>query len=412
VKPTRVIVVVVFLVVWGLTTHGTYAGSGDEPHYLIIAQSIAFDGDLDLANNYAQPDNLIGAGSLKPELHVREQNGMLRPVHDIGLPLLFAPYVRIVYPLAGALARALPASFLQATRLNAPLIFRHLISLAMAVLAGLLGTQLFAIFVAMGATQREGMMWALLLTLSPPLLSHAFLFFTEIPSALLVAWLVCALSTASPGRPAFLVGGAIGLLLLIHTRNVALVAVFFAWALVVWRRSNASHVSWALLIIGVAIPVMIRTLVVHSLWSTFVTTPIARPDLSMSFIDAAREVGARAIGVLVSPDYGLLRFAPIYLLAIPGVWLIRKYTVIDARAIWGLCAAYLATLLLPYTNPWGVSGGFAPAARMIVQIVPLLAIAVFAATRSFPRASRVFIAVQVVIDLYVWQWPKVMWSGQ
>jgi len=143
-----------------------------------------------------------------------------------------------------------------------------------------------------------------------------------------------------------------------------------------------------------------------------VTTPIARPDLSMSFTDAAREVGARAIGVLVSPDYGVLRFAPIYLLAIPGVWLIRKYTVIDARAIWGLCAAYLATLLLPYTNPWGVSGGFAPAARMIVQIVPLLAIAVFAATRSFPRASRVFIAVQVVIDLYVWQWPKVMWSGQ
>jgi hypothetical protein len=223
-----VIVVVVFLVVWGLTTHGTYAGSGDEPHYLIIAQSIAFDGDLDLANNYAQPDNLIGAGSLKPELHVREQNGMLRPVHDIGLPLLFAPYVRIVYPLAGALARALPASFLQATRLNAPLIFRHLISLAMAVLAGLLGTQLFAMFVAMGATQREGMVWALLLTLSPPLLSHAFLFFTEIPSALLVAWLVCALSAASQGRPALLVGGAIGLLLLIHVRNVALVAVFFA----------------------------------------------------------------------------------------------------------------------------------------------------------------------------------------
>ena len=31
---------VVFLVVWGLMTHGTYAGSGDEPHYLIVAQSI------------------------------------------------------------------------------------------------------------------------------------------------------------------------------------------------------------------------------------------------------------------------------------------------------------------------------------------------------------------------------------
>ncbi|HEY7190586.1 MAG TPA: hypothetical protein VH436_28740, partial [Vicinamibacterales bacterium] len=108
-NPSRLIVLAVFLVVWGLSTHGTYAGSGDEPHYLIIAQSIAFDFDLDVENNYAQPGNLIGAGALQPELHARRgRNNIMRPVHDIGLPLLFAPYVRVAYPAAESLAGALP----------------------------------------------------------------------------------------------------------------------------------------------------------------------------------------------------------------------------------------------------------------------------------------------------------------
>jgi hypothetical protein len=30
---------------WGLMTHGTIAGSGDEPHYAMAAHSVAFDGE-------------------------------------------------------------------------------------------------------------------------------------------------------------------------------------------------------------------------------------------------------------------------------------------------------------------------------------------------------------------------------
>jgi len=43
---------IIFLFVWSLTTHGKYSASGDEPHYLMITQSLAADGDLDVANNY------------------------------------------------------------------------------------------------------------------------------------------------------------------------------------------------------------------------------------------------------------------------------------------------------------------------------------------------------------------------
>ena len=413
-KSARVIVVVVFLVVWGLSTHGTYAGSGDEPHYLIIAQSIAFDGDLDVENNYAQPGNLIGAGVLQPDLHARRgRNNIMRPIHDVGLPLIFAPYVRVAYPAAEWLAAALPEPVMQAARLTPPLIFRHLISLAMALLTGLLGVQLFSIFSRVASSERQAMWWALLLTLSPPLLSHAFLFFTEIPSALIVAWLVNKLSdTDDKAQPYLVIGIAIGLLLLIHVRNIALVAVFLAWAIVRFHRLSVSRTSWTIFAAGVAVMLAARTMVVSTFWGTLFTTPLARPDLSLGIIDAIRETAARAIGLLISRDYGLLFFAPIYVLAIAGLWLIRSQPMLAARAIWVLLAAYLITLLVPYSNPYGVTGGFAPASRMIVPIVPLLAIGVFVGAQHVRTLSRVLVVLQIAINVFVWQWPKTLWSGQ
>lgn len=415
--PARVIVVVVFLVVWGLITHGTYAGSGDEPHYLIIAQSLAFDGDLDVANNYAQPNNLIGAGGLQPEAHARPGRGdILRPVHDIGLPLLFAPYVRLAYPLAEFAAAHLPQSWLTAARLNPPLIFRHLISLAMAVLTGLLGAQLFFLFARVAASDRQAMWWALLLTLSPPLLSHSFLFFTEIPSALLVAWLVNVMSASDDRKtPWLLVGSAAGLLLLIHVRNIALVAVFLVWAVARLRARRVPSASWLVFAIGALVMLAIRTAVNDVFWGTWLTTPLAHPDWSLGVADALTQAGARLVGLLVSPDFGLLRFAPVFVLALPGIWVMRTNVSWAPRAIWALLASYLATLLLPYANPYGVAGGWAPAARMIVPVVPLLAMAVFAAAQATPARARwvlaVLICVQVAIDLFVWQSPKVLWSG-
>ena len=97
----RALQAIVVLVLWGLITHGTHAGTGDEPHYLAIAHSIAFDGDLDLANNYGANEPLVGGGVLQPEAHVQPGvGGVARPVHDVGLPLLFAPVVRLAVPLA------------------------------------------------------------------------------------------------------------------------------------------------------------------------------------------------------------------------------------------------------------------------------------------------------------------------
>ena len=106
VSARRALQAIVLFALWGLLTHGTYAGSGDEPHYLAIAHSIALDGDLDVANNYGAAEPLVGAGVLQPEAHVRTgSDGTARPVHDIGMPLLFVPVVRVLVPLSNFLTR-------------------------------------------------------------------------------------------------------------------------------------------------------------------------------------------------------------------------------------------------------------------------------------------------------------------
>src|SRR4029453_3589139 len=119
--------VVIFLVSWGLTTHGKYSATGDEPHYLIVAQSLRSDGDLDVANNYARGDSgLFGGSELQPEQHARMSRlGTLLPVHDIGVPVVLLPAFIVATRLA-----ALPSEdTLKRFRMNRGLFAYSLISL-------------------------------------------------------------------------------------------------------------------------------------------------------------------------------------------------------------------------------------------------------------------------------------------
>ena len=63
--------------------------TGDEPHYLVAAQSIAYDGDLDLTNDYASRDRTFGVFGIAPfgpDIHAADyrDSGQLRPVRGIG----------------------------------------------------------------------------------------------------------------------------------------------------------------------------------------------------------------------------------------------------------------------------------------------------------------------------------------
>ena len=243
----------------GLITHGTFAGSGDEPHYLTTSYSLAFDGDADLSNNYESPVTLIGGPQgLEAGLHARAgPDGVLRPIHDVGMPLVFAPYVRVAHSAAVTLSSVLPAEWLRRARLSPRLLFRHFISLAMIALTALLAVALRDFFRQEGGTDRMAWWWALLIVLSPPILSHGFLFFTEIGSALVIlgGFLRLRRESISTGT-AILCGIGIGFLPLLHMRNLPIAA---ALAIVALRHHARAPKSMLAIAAAAAITFALRT---------------------------------------------------------------------------------------------------------------------------------------------------------
>ncbi len=389
---------VVAAAVLTMSWRGTYAGTGDEPHLLLIAESIAFDADLDLANNYRQ-GSLVHPGHLYSEPHADTgRGGVLRPLHDLGLPLALAPWVRV-------------AAALSAT----PATFQGWIVVAMAVLTGLLALQFLAIFGAAGASPAVAAGWSLLLTLSPPLVSHAVLFFPEIPSALLVAWLFRVLSDRA-GKVSGLalpVGCATGFLLLLSSRNVALLLSFGVWAGVQLRREKASRARVLAFVAGLALPLLLRGSLFFLFWGSPIGGPEGSTDLPLPG-EILSEVFVRTSGLFFDQEFGALPYAPVYLLMLAGLVRINERWRPGGRALVRIVLLFLATVALPYVNPIGWIGGWAPAGHMLVPIAPLLGIAVFTCVRRLTGAARVFasavIAVQVGIDLLLWLQPALLWN--
>jgi hypothetical protein len=412
-RTRRALQALVILTLWGLLTHGTFAGTGDEPHYLAIAHSIAFDNDLDLSNNYGANEPLVGGGVLQPEAHVRAGVGNItRPVHDVGMPLLFSPAVRVFVPLTNVLTRVVPPTAMQRARLNPPVLYRHLLSLLMAWLATVLGGLMFDAFVTLGATPPTALGTAALLALSPPLLIFSILFFTELLSALLCFAVFSAIALKDERGAAYWwwIGAATGVLVLVHARNAGLMLPLAALGLY-HLRDRARRNEAIAFAAGVVAMVVIRTVVNYWFWGTLISGPHARAGDWHGLAALLTEMTTRKAGLLVDQEFGLLIYAPIYLCALAGaiaLWTKRRDVTLAIAAV---ALFYVTLIICPLTNVHGWTGGWNPAGRFLTPIAPLLGILVFAGLRALPRAAAIPIVVlQIAISVYAWQHPKLLWN--
>jgi hypothetical protein len=119
----------------------------------------------------------------------------------------------------------------------------------------------------------------------------------------------------------------------------------------------------------------------------------------------------RIAGILVDQEFGLLPYAPIYLLAPVGAALLWSARPRLARGLLLVIAVYVGLIVFPVTNAHSWEGGWNPAARFLTPIVPLLAVAAFAAAARVPRAALGgLVALQIAISAYAWQNPKILWN--
>jgi hypothetical protein len=409
----RWLIVIVALVLWGLATHGTHAGEGDEPHYLAIAHSIAFDFDLDVSNNYGAREPFLGGGRLEPRDHTRPGvDGKLRPIHDVGLPLLYAPLARVGVPLVSWLSTKLSPEIKRRLRVEPPTLYKHFVSAVMVLVTVVLAVQLFHSLVAAGIERRSALRWAALVVLSSPVLVMSVSFFTEIVSAALCFFVFTRLAHDKTRDTLtwLLCGCATGGLLLVHARNAGLVIGLLALGTWLLARRHALA-TLAAFSAGFAVLFGVRTFINFRFWGTWLTSPHARPGEVDGFGALFAEIGRRTAGMLIDQEYGLLPYAPIYVLVPLGLATLARSNRQLLAAISLVAGGYLVLVWLPLTNAHGWTGGWSPAGRFWVPVIPLLALCVVAAAQRLPRPLvAMLVVLQILINAYLWQNPKSAWN--
>jgi hypothetical protein len=380
----------------GLDAFGDSDYAGDEPHYLLAAESLLDDRDVDVKDEY---DERAYAAFYPYELepHGDETDGRLNEPHGAGFPLFIFP----AYAVGGAEGVEL---FLAAVA-----------ALAIA-LAYRLALRVVPDPWAVGA--------ALAIGLSPPFVAYGSAVYPELSAgaALAGAALLAIRLDARPGwRSAFGCFALLGALPWLGTKFVlpGLVIGFVA-ASALWRARRRTLAVGAveLSLFSVALYVGIN----EALYGG--PTPYSAESAGETATDASfpggyLERSYRLVALFLDREYGLLRWAPVFVLALAGVWwLWRALRDRLARAVpgvremeltAGLCAAALGAQLVvgAFLAPTMFGFWFPP--RHLLASLPL---AVPLAALGFRHAPRLGVALSVLtVAASAWLYADVRWLG-
>ena len=373
----------------GLDAFGQSDYGGDEPHYLLAAQSIVDDRDLDVKNQYAAR-TYERFYPYELDVHGGETEGRLHEPHGAGFPLLIAP----AYAVGGATAVEL---------------FLAAIAALAVVLAYLLALRVVPDPWALGA--------ALAVGLSAPFLAYGTAVYPEMTAGAALAGaalLALRLDDRVSRAEAFVCLGLLGTLPWLGTKFVpagVVVAIFVVRSLLRARRRTLALGAVELAAFSVAFYVAIN----EALYGG--PTPYAADAAGETATDASIPAGYldrayRVIALLIDREYGLLRWAPVFLLAFGGLWLLwrsrrdRLSRVLpDLRAAERtalLCACALAAQLLVAAFLAPTMFGFWFPPRHLLAALPLAIPLVAWALRHAPLAGLGLAAISLAASLWLY----------
>jgi hypothetical protein len=320
--------------------------SGDEIDYLLMAQSVWREGDLDLRDNFERGDHLeyLGGFDRMPG-GTRRADGRSYPTHSAGLSVLLAP----AYALGG----------------------RTGCVVLLALLAAGLGLLTRDLARRSGADEGAALLaWAA--AVGPPVLFYTGFLYTEVVVAFCLA-LALRLLLAPTGTASGL-GAALALSALpwLHVRMTLAAVLLGAFA--VLRLRGRARVAFVLAAGAMA---AVYAAYQYSVFGTL--APFARYAGQVPIPMARRTPLRTLVGLFVDGAYGLLPYAPVFLLALAGLPLVLRR---GRRDRWALALAGLGVILpvLAWRNWWG----FSPPARFTIPLVPVLAVAAAARLSAAP----------------------------
>lgn len=325
------------------------APDGDEPWYLLVTHSLAYDFDAVLDDNYERQDSLeFMDRAIEPQPRDPvDANGRLRSRHGNALPLVLAPGYRVA-GRAGA-------------------------AMTMVALTALFGWLILSWLLELVGARAVALRVFTVVAITSPLVLYSTQIWTEVPAGILVTGALLCLQRLRTGRSVRAGLGlliALALLPLLKVRfgllSISLLIVALCWLPLNRRRRLALAVGGALSLLGALIANAVRTgnaLGKHG-WDE-VLMPLQHPIAMLE----------RLGGFLFDPAFGLIPFAPVWLLVIPGIaWMFR----VDRPRTAVLLAVFVPYLMFAAARQeW--YGGWAPPVRYALVSLPLAASALAAA---------------------------------
>lgn len=340
-----------------LTATPVYPG-GDEPHYLVIAQSLWRDGDLAIENNHRRGDyREYYPQDLEPHYLTRGVDGVIYSIHPVGLPVLLAPvYAAGGYPLTVVLLLGLAG-------MAAAWMWRWTARCLQDPQAA-----------AFGVAAVVG---------SAPFLLNSFAVYPEIAAALAaVLAFTTALSLGRGATPqlACVAGVAVATLPWLSTKyapmSAALVAVACARVFVAWPPFSLRFTRQATLAgAGVLVPYVLSVaawfLFFHRYWGM----PLPQAPYGALVQTDLKNMIFGVPGLLFDQEYGLLPYAPVYALAATGLammWRAGSEARRHALEVAVVGAALLATVGA-FRIWWGgsASPGRPLASGLLLLVLPI-----------------------------------------
>ena len=367
--------------------------TGDEPFYLQMAQSLLHDGDLDMANNYAQSDYL----DFYPKVTTRppfrgwesfpwdlppHQSNTVRPglyeKHGAGLAVLVAP----AYLVGGRLGTVL----------------------FMNLLAALLAANIFLLAREFTGNLKASLVATLGLAFTSPLLPYSFLIFPAVPAALMAVYAFRRIRLSPANHAWQLAGASLSLAFLpwLHAGYLLLSLPLFGYFL---ARNWSSRRALALGLIPIAIAGAAFLYYYYSLYATII------PNYGdHAGFDFGAGTLSGSLGLFLDQQWGLVTYSPFYLVALAGIILIFQRR---RREVPWLLAATVPTFLFfaSYRQWWGE---WCPPARYLVPILPFAAapaaLALGEVGRLGKSLSGLFLAVSLMMMGGFVAAPKVMYN--
>ena len=243
------------------------------------------------------------------------------------------------------------------------------------------------------------MAWAA--TVGPPVLCYTAFLYTEVAVAFCLALALWLLLRAPGTGAAALAALALSALPWLHVRTTLLAAAVGAFALA--RLRGRARLAFGIVAGSMAAAYLGYQ---HAVFGTL--SPLARYAGAVPSPVAHATPLRTLVGLFVDGAYGLLPYAPVFVLAFAGL---PRLLGRDQGDRWAFALAALGALVpvLGWRNWWG----FSPPARFTIPLVPVLAVAVAARLAAAPgrglaRWRWALVAAGLALALLMFAEPRAM----